>query len=239
MRKYVTSNMNRIESPRLQAGDPHQMVTPYTRSPEAAYRPANESGFPTICLFMQWKTVHAISPGDQGMQSFRCGLGLDSERLGSRKLKSCRIHATGWILGGIYHTIRRESYKQLHLCKAAQVPLPDTEEANIFLSDVGQLGGELFQAAMQETSGESVETANASSYTRLINECMMKKDYSSGLEQLTEMVGAGIDPGYMTWICVLQACGQCANRIDLLRLLAALRNSGCPLPLRYTFRIIS
>jgi len=122
------------------------------------------------------------------------------------------------------------------LCKAAQVPLPDTEEANHILSDVGQIKSELVQVAMQETS---VETANASSYTKLINECMMKKDYSTGLERLTEMIEAGIEPGYMTWICVLQACGQCDYRIDLLRLLAALRDAGCRLPLRYTFRIIS
>lgn len=230
MRKYVMSNINRIGLSRLQAGDPHQMVTPYLRSPEAGRRPADESRFSTVCLFMRWKIVHAVSPVDQGMQSLRYGLVLGPKRLGRRKLTSYRIHVPG-----LFRFITRKTYKQLHLCEAAPVPLSDTEHPDHMLSDLGQSDSELAQFSVQETSEESVVTANVSSYTKIMNECLMKKDYSAALEKLAEMVEAGIEPSYMTWICVLQACGQCANRIDLLRLLAALRDARCPLPLRYSF----
>lgn len=236
MRKNVMSNTNRIESSGLQANDPHQLFTLDTCSSDAACRPEDESRFLVICLFMQWKTVHVMSPVVQCMRSLRCGLVLGSKRLGSRKFRPCRMHTSGCILGDVYHIITTKSYKQLHLCKAAQAP--DTGEANYMLSDVRKLDSDLIQVDIQGTKEERVETVNALSYTRLINECMIKKDYASGLEQLTKMVNAGIEPGYMTWISVLQACVQCANRIDLFRLLAALRDAGCPLPLRYTVWII-
>ena len=186
-----------------------------------------------MCLFMEWKTVHVMSPVVQCMRSPRCVLVLGSKRLDSRKFRPCRVHTSGWILGDVYHSITAESYKKLHSCKAAQAQ--DTGEANHILSDVGKSDNDVVQVAVEEIKEASVETMNALSYTRLVNECMIRKDYASGLEQLTMMINAGIEPGYMTWISVLQACVQCANRIDLLRLLAALRDAGCPLPLRYTF----
>lgn len=226
--KYVTSNY--FKNSRFQADDLQQMVAPYTSSPEAVYGPADESRLSAICLFMQWNEVHAVSSGDQRVH----GLGSGPEKLGSRKLRSCRIHATGWIYVDLHPNITRESHKQLHICKAAQVPASYTDEAIQMISDVGQSENELVQMTMEDTPGDVVQTA--SSYAKLINEFMTRKDYSSGLEHLTEMVEAGIKPGYMTWICMLQACSQCADRIDLFRLLASMRDAGCPVPLRYTLK---
>lgn len=212
------------------ADDPHQISILDRCSSDATCRPEDES---VICLFMQWKTVHVMSPVVQCTPSLRCGLVLGSKRLGSRKFRPCRIHTSGWILGDVFHIITTKSYKQLHLCMAAQAPDADqSTRTNYMLSDGKKLDGDLIQVAIQRSKEEHIETVDALSYPRLMNECMIKKDYASGLEQLTKMVSAGMEPGYMTWISVLQACGQCANRIDLLRLLAALRDAGCPLPLR-------
>ncbi|KAG0620267.1 hypothetical protein M758_4G203000 [Ceratodon purpureus] len=230
MRKYVMSNINRIESSGLQAGDPHQMFRLNTYFSDATLRPEDESRFSVICLFMQWTTVYVMSPVVECMGSLGCGQVSSSKRPGSRKFRPCRMHTSGWILGDRYYIITTKSYRQLHLCKAAQAP--DTGDANYMLSDVKKLDSDVVQADILVTKEERVGSVSALSCTRLINECMMKKDYASGLEQLTKMVNAGIEPGYMTWISVLQACVQCANRLDLLRLLAALRDAGCPLPLR-------
>lgn len=230
MKKYIMLNSNHTESSGLQAGDPHQTSTLDICSSAATRRPGDESRFSVICLFMQWNSVYVMSTVVQCTLSLRFGLGLGSKGLGSRKFRPCRMYTCGWIFGDVYHVIISKSYRQLHLCKAAQAP--DTGEVNYMMSKVRKLDSNVIQVAVQGTKEESVKTVNALSYTRLMNECMIKKEYASGLEQLTKMVDAGIEPGYMTWISVLQACVQCVNRIDLLRLLAALRDAGCALPLR-------
>lgn len=235
---YARSNFKWIKIG-LQSSDSCHIFAPYACYLQADWLCGVQSMFQMICLFMQWKTIHVIHPVFPSLQPLGYCLLVGSKRLDRHKLSPRSLCNTAWILNDICHVTTTKSYKHFYSRKAPQATFSDMEETYHLSLALGQMDSYPTPVRAQETTGEGVQNVTASTYTKLINECMMNKDYLAGLKHLVGMVDAGIEPGYMTWICVLQACGQCAYRIDFLRLLAGLRDAGCPLPLRYNCRIIT
>nr|XP_024364926.1 pentatricopeptide repeat-containing protein At3g18110, chloroplastic-like isoform X3 [Physcomitrium patens] len=228
---YARSNFKWIKIG-LQSSDSCHIFAPYACYLQADWLCGVQSMFQMICLFMQWKTIHVIHPVFPSLQPLGYCLLVGSKRLDRHKLSPRSLCNTAWILNDICHVTTTKSYKHFYSRKAPQATFSDMEETYHLSLALGQMDSYPTPVRAQETTGEGVQNVTASTYTKLINECMMNKDYLAGLKHLVGMVDAGIEPGYMTWICVLQACGQCAYRIDFLRLLAGLRDAGCPLPLR-------
>ncbi|XP_015964595.1 pentatricopeptide repeat-containing protein At3g18110, chloroplastic [Arachis duranensis] len=79
------------------------------------------------------------------------------------------------------------------------------------------------------TSGQVVDTLP---YSSVIDAYLRKGDYKAGIEKLTEMKEASIEPDHRIWTCFIRAASLCEGVNEAINLLNALQASGFDLPIR-------
>jgi leucine-rich PPR motif-containing protein len=110
---------------------------------------------------------------------------------------------------------------------------PSPAALHMLMDSFGKGGKPERAAKMFESLRDSDAHVDVLHFTALIDAYLRDHDYKSGVKSLTQMVAEGLEPNYITWTCVVSAASRCEKRSDALMLLAALRDTGCPVPLRY------
>lgn len=109
---------------------------------------------------------------------------------------------------------------------------PSPAALHMLMDSFGKGGKPERAAKMFESLRDSDAHVDVLHFTALIDAYLRDHDYKSGVKSLTQMGAEGLEPNYITWTCVISAASRCEKRSDALMLLAALRDTGCPVPLR-------
>ncbi|MED6204541.1 hypothetical protein PIB30_010093 [Stylosanthes scabra] len=79
------------------------------------------------------------------------------------------------------------------------------------------------------TAGQVLDTLP---YSSVIYAYLRKGDYKAGIEKLTEMKEASIEPDHRIWTCFVRAASLCEQVNEAINLLNAVQASGFDLPIR-------
>lgn len=137
-----------------------------------------------------------------------------------------------------YHALLN-AYRRVGMHEAAETTLEEMSKAgfepgipalHMLMDSYGKGGRPEMANKMMEKLRASGVSPTVEHYTALIDAYLKEECYELAASRLREMKQCGLTPNYVTFTCIVGAASRCTRRIDMLKLLAALRDVGFPLP---------